>query len=133
MRHRLEYWAIWGVLTILGRLPRSWARWTAATLLERVFPLQPAWHRAALFNLQLAFPEWDNARRERVIRQMVRNLGYVVAEFARFPNETRADVEQIIVIDGEENFDAAERQGKGVLLLTGHLGNWELIPFARSV
>ena len=38
-----------------------------------------------------------------------------------------------MIVEGEENFDAAARCGKGVLLLTGHLGAWELIPFARRV
>jgi len=133
MRERLEYAAVWAVLQFFGRLPRPIARWTAGHLAAAVFRIQPAWRRAALFNLRLAFPEWDESRRERVVRDMVRKVGWITAEFAHFPYDTPRDFERIMVVDGAENFDAAERRGKGVLLLTGHLGAWELIPFARRV
>jgi KDO2-lipid IV(A) lauroyltransferase len=83
--------------------------------------------------LSLAFPDWSEAQRRRVVRDMVRNIGWIVAEFAHFPYDTAEDFERIMVVDGGENFDDAVRQGKGVLLLTGHLGAWELIPFARRI
>src|SRR5437016_11950337 len=127
MRERLEYVAAWMLLQFLGRMPRPLARWTAGHMATMVFRLQPAWRRAALFNLRLAFPEWSESQRELVVRSMVRKIGWVMAEFAHFPYDTPADFERIMVVDGEENFDAAERRGKGVLLLTGHLGAWELI------
>jgi Kdo2-lipid IVA lauroyltransferase/acyltransferase len=37
------------------------------------------------------------------------------------------------VLEGFENVTNAERQGKGVLFLTGHLGAWELKPFAHAL
>jgi KDO2-lipid IV(A) lauroyltransferase len=39
----------------------------------------------------------------------------------------------VIILEGFEHFTAAERRGKGVLLLTGHMGAWELAPFAHAV
>ena len=80
----------------------------------------------ALFNLRLAFPEWSEAQRERTVKLMVRNLGWLMAEFAQhLPHLTRENVERVIIQDGFENFLAAERRGRGVLFLTGHLGAWE--------
>ena len=69
MRERLEYAAVWTVLKILGRLPRPVARSLAGHLAAVVFRLQPAWRRAALFNLSLAFPEWQESQRELVVRE----------------------------------------------------------------
>ena len=133
MRERCEYAAAWAVLKFLGWLPRTAARWVAARLAALLFRLQPAWRRVALFNLQLAFPDWTKPEREEVVRAMVRNLGWLAAEFAHLPQYTRENIERVIVLDGFENFAAAERQGKGVLFLTGHMGAWELSPFAHAI
>jgi Kdo2-lipid IVA lauroyltransferase/acyltransferase len=133
MRERCEYAAAWAVLKFLGLLPRSVARWAGARLAAFLFRLQPAWRRVALFNLQLAFPDWTAAQREKVVRDMVRNLGWAAAEFAHLPHYTRENIERVIVLEGFENLAAAEREGKGVLFLTGHLGAWELKPFAHAL
>ena len=86
-----------------------------------------------MFNLRLAFPEWTDARRKRVIRGMVRQIGWMAGEFSQFPKYTRETIERIVVVDGFENFDAARRRGKGVLFLTGHMSAWELAPFAQAL
>jgi KDO2-lipid IV(A) lauroyltransferase len=89
--------------------------------------------RTAEFNLRLAFPEWDVARRNAVIRGMVRNLGWMAAEFARFPRYTRENISEIVILEGHENFLNGQRHGKGVLYLTGHIGAWELSSFAHAL
>jgi len=43
---------------------------------------------------------------------MVRNLGWMAAEFARFPKYSKANIEKILVLDGNENFLDAREQGK---------------------
>jgi len=133
MRQRLEYAAAWTTLKFFGLLPRPVARWTAARLGALLFRLRPAWRRVTMFNLQLAFPEWSEAQRRGVAQAMVRNLGWLMAEFAHLPHYTRETIERTMVQDGFENFLAAERQGRGVLFLTGHLGAWELKPFAHAL
>ena len=86
MRERFEYAVAWAVLKFLGLLPRTAARWLAARLAALLFRVQPAWRRVALFNLQLAFPDWTEPQRENVVRTMVRNLGWLAAEFAHLPH-----------------------------------------------
>jgi len=133
MGERLEYAAAWATLKFFGLLPRPSARWMAARFAAFLFRLRPVWRRVAMFNLQLAFPEWSEAERTRVVKLMVRNLGWLMAEFAHLPHYTRKTIERAMVQDGFENFLAAERQGRGVLFLTGHLGAWELKPFAHAL
>jgi Kdo2-lipid IVA lauroyltransferase/acyltransferase len=133
MRERLEYAAAWATLKFFGLLPRPVARWMAARFAAILFRVRPVWRRVALFNLRLAFPEWNEAERERVVKLMVRNLGWLMAEFAHLPRYTRESIERTIIQDGFENFLAAESRGKGVLFLTGHLGAWELKPFAHAL
>jgi KDO2-lipid IV(A) lauroyltransferase len=64
---------------------------------------------------------------------MVRNLGWMAAEFARLPKYSKENIEEIVVLDGNENFLAGRKKGKGVLILTGHIGAWELSSFAHAL
>jgi KDO2-lipid IV(A) lauroyltransferase len=95
--------------------------------------LLPKLRKTAEFNLRLAFPAWDEARRRATIRGMVRNLGWMAAEFARLTRYTKENIEQVVILDGHENFLEGQRRGKGVLYLTGHIGAWELSSFAHAL
>jgi KDO2-lipid IV(A) lauroyltransferase len=64
---------------------------------------------------------------------MVRNLGWMAVEFARFPRLTRENIEEFVILDGQENFLEGQRSGNGVLYLTGHIGAWELSSFAHAL
>jgi KDO2-lipid IV(A) lauroyltransferase len=133
MRKWTEYAAVWLVLKFVGALPRSAARGAAVLVTRLLFQLQPRLQKTAQFNLRLAFPEWSATQRGDAIRKMVRNLGWMAAEFARFPKLTPANVEEVVILDGHENFLAGQRRGKGVLYLTGHIGAWELSSFAHAL
>lgn len=133
MRERLEYASAWILLKFLGCLPRTTARAIGVLVANALFSIRPPLQRAAQFNLRLAFPELPKRSRRQILKRMVRNLGWMAAEFARLPRYTRSNIEKTIVLEGFENFAAAERAGKGVLLLTGHMGAWELGPFAHSL
>src|SRR5229473_6056376 len=122
MKEWLEYAAVWAILKTLGALPRGMARATASTIAAGLYATLPKLRRTAEFNLRLAFPDWDAARRSSVIRGMVRNLGWMAAEFARFPKYARENIEAVVILEGHENFLNGQRYGKGVLYLTGHIG-----------
>ena len=133
MREWFEYAAAWLVVKGLGLLPRSVARGFAAAVMRLFYALLARLRRTAEINLRIAFPDWANARRESVIRGMLRHLGWMAAEFAHFPKYTKENIEEIVVLDGHENFLEGQRRGKGVLYLTGHIGAWELSSFAHAL
>lgn len=97
------------------------------------YVLLPRLRKTAEINLRIAFPDWNEAQRTSVVRGMLRNLGWMTAEFARLPKYTKQNIEQIVVLDGHENFLEGQRRGKGVLYLTGHIGAWELSSFAHAL
>ena len=132
VRERIEYAAAWIGLKALGALPRGVARAVGAAFARVAYWLRPPLRRAAMFNLRLAFPEWTDAQREATIRGMIRQVGWMAGEFSQFPKYTRERIEEIVTMDGAESFDAAQRRGKGVLFLTGHMSAWELAPFAHA-
>jgi len=133
MKEWIEYAAVWVILKGLGVLPRPIARSFAAGVVRIFSALLPGLRRIAEVNVRIAFPEWSDAQRKAVLRGMLRNLGWMAAEFARFPKYSKENIEQIVVLDGHENFMEAQRRGKGVLYLTGHIGAWELSSFAHAL
>jgi KDO2-lipid IV(A) lauroyltransferase len=133
MRAWIEYAAAWLGLKALGLLPRPAARLVGAAFAAVAYRSRRPLRRAAEMNLQIAFPEMSEKKREEVIRRMIQQLGWMAAEFAQLPKYTRENIENIVVIDGFENFDAARRRGKGVLFLTGHMSAWELSSFAHAL
>src|SRR6266850_621876 len=49
------------------------------------------------------------------------------------PSYTRENIEDVLVLDGHENFLAGKSRGKGVIYLTGHIGAWELSSYAHAL
>ena len=133
MRHRLEYALVWPVVKILGAMPRSLARAAAIMLAGAVYHLHRRLRKVGLRNLEIAYPEMAAAERRKIVRGVFVSLGRQLAEFCRFPRYTRDNVAQVAVYEGFENFDAAQRRGKGVLFLTAHLGGWEVGSFVHSI
>ena len=129
----LQYAVAWTFVKTLGALPRPVARWLAARACGLLLFLRPKLRRTAVVNLRLAFPEWTEVQRRDVMKEMARNLGWMAAEFARFPKYTRENIEKALVLDGHENFMAGQSRGKGVVYLTGHIGAWELSSYAHAL
>ncbi len=133
MKEWLEYAVVWLIVKTLGLLPRAMARSFASALTRLFYALLPRLQKTAEINLRIAFPEWSDTQRSSAIRGMLRNLGWMAAEFAHFPKYKKQNIEQIVVLDGHENFLEGQRRGKGVLYLTGHIGAWELSSFAHAL
>lgn len=129
----IEYAFVWVVVKGVASLPRSLARSIGAGLARILYALSPKLRRTAEVNLRIAFPEWNEAHRKAAQRAMVRNLGWMGAEFARFPKYSKENIEQLVVMDGNENFLEGQQRGKGVLFLTGHIGAWELSSFSHAL
>jgi KDO2-lipid IV(A) lauroyltransferase len=129
----LQYVVVWTFLKTLGALPRPMARWLAGGGAALLLASRPKMRQTAEVNLRLAFPEWSDERRRSVLDQMTRNLGWMAVEFARFPKYTKENIQDVVALDGHENFLAGQARGKGVLYLTGHIGAWELSSYAHAL
>jgi KDO2-lipid IV(A) lauroyltransferase len=87
--------------------------------------------RIALENLESAFKGEKSDREIREIaRSSYRHLGMNLVEFFQLPSVDGPAVERLVTISGRENLDDALAKGKGALLLSVHLGNWDLMGTA---
>jgi Kdo2-lipid IVA lauroyltransferase/acyltransferase len=133
MRRRLEFMLVWTVVKLLGWPPRKVARGIGALVGRIALLLTPRLRRAGDLNLRLAFPQKTATERRQILRKLYRNLGWLLAEFCQMPGYTAQETQSFIRYEGLEHYLAARDQGKGVLILTGHLGAWELSSFYHSL
>jgi Kdo2-lipid IVA lauroyltransferase/acyltransferase len=133
MRRRLEFALVWSLVKLLGLPPRRAARALGALVGRIALLLTPRLRRTGDLNLRLAFPQKTAAERLQILRRLYRNLGWLLAEFCQMPRYTPEQTRSFIRYDGLEHYLAARDHGKGVLILTGHLGAWELSSFYHSL
>ncbi|HTR67564.1 MAG TPA: hypothetical protein VMH85_17420, partial [Terriglobales bacterium] len=115
MIERLQYAVAWAFVKTLGVLPRPVARGLAARTARLLLWFLPQLRKTAELNLRLAFPDWTEAQRRGALKGMARNLGWMAAEFARLPGYTRDNIEDVVILDGHENFLEGKNRGKGVI------------------
>jgi KDO2-lipid IV(A) lauroyltransferase len=133
MQESLEFAVVWVLVRVLGLLPRSVARAVGAGIGWLAYRVVPRLRGVGLRNLELAFPEWSDGERQDVLRRLYRNLGWLLAEFCQMPKYTQENSQSFLRYDGLEHFLAAREKRKGVLIVTGHLGAWELSSFYHSL
>jgi len=135
-RHLLEYLAARALLAILALLPHSFATRVAMVGSRVLFACLPRLRRIGLRNLELAFPDLSLSERRQLLEQSFENLGRIIADFAHFPYTTPADlaarVETSFPQASEARYRAAKAAGRGVIFVTPHLGNWEMLALATS-
>lgn len=78
-------------------------------------------------NLRLVFPNLPDKKLSRITKRLFRNYSKYIVDCGRFTNiNKKALVEQIVCYEGKKNLDNALQMNKGLILLTAHLGSWEL-------
>lgn len=132
-RTYIEYAVAWLILKSVGMFPRSFALKTGQAVGAIAHLVLPHLRRNAELNLRLAFPELDGQERERIKRGVFRNLGRLLGEISQFPRFNRDNISSIVTYEGLENYLSAKAQRRGVILLTGHIGAWELSVYAHSI
>jgi KDO2-lipid IV(A) lauroyltransferase len=96
------------------------------TLAERCFAKD---RRRAIENLGIAFPAAPGPIRGALASAMFKALGRNTYEFLRLGGSSQRRLQSLVErVDGMEHFLEAHRRGKGVIVITGHIGCWELLP-----
>jgi len=133
MRKALEFAFAWTLLTLYGVLPRRVARAAGTGLGAFAWAVLPRLRLSGLRNLELAYPDLPVAERERMLRNLYRSLGWQLAEFCQMRRYTRENTRGLARYEGLENYLTARDRGTGVLIVTAHLGAWELSSFWHSL
>lgn len=121
---RLLYW----LAAAFARLPWPWLRALADALAVLWRKLDMRETRVARRNLELIGPGWPPARREALLREVLRSTARQLLETLRLWTGPHArNLRWIRETHGVAAFDAAIAAGRGVIVAAPHHGNWELL------
>ena len=126
-QHRVEYALVRAAAALVAPLSDASARALGRGLgaLARRLGVRVAVARA---NLARAFPDRPPADREAILARAYAQAGLEAIEVLRFPRVTTAQVDAIArSVEGLEHIAAARALGRGVVLVTGHFGAYELL------
>jgi lauroyl/myristoyl acyltransferase len=134
-RARLEFLPVAALVRIFTAMPVERAVKAGAALGSIIMRLDLGNRPIAERNLEIAFPELDRDARLKILIAMYRNWGRVIAEWPHAGALNRGNVEQFVTYDGIENLNQALKLAakRGVIILTAHYGNFELLPLAHSI
>jgi KDO2-lipid IV(A) lauroyltransferase len=86
-----------------------------------------------LNNIQSAFPEKTPEWHRAIARASYGNLGIVLSEILAFSWLDNSKIVSLIHYTNIELLQEAASRGKGIVLLSGHYGNWELLAYSAGV
>ena len=66
-------------------------------------------------------------RAKQIAKDSLRRFGRMAVEVLRFPLLNKDNINQLVKVEGLEHLEKAYAEGKGVIMCTGHYGNWELL------
>ena len=128
MRYMVETIFLWVFGSVFRILPRRAGLFLGRIIGRSGYYLAPGRRRLALDNLRLAL---GGELSEEEIRETAvgsfEHLGMNVAEFFKLSFLNRENIGRHTFVEGEENLIGALEKGKGVLVLSSHLGNWDML------
>lgn len=118
---------------IIGRLmPRRMLLFTGRQLGKLAYALFPSEKRKTIIHLSQAFPEKSTEEISAISRKVFINIGMNFAELIWLPRMKPRHMDKIVEFENIGLLHRLKKSGKPVLIITGHIGNWELLAAAAA-
>ena len=129
----VEFAAFRAMKIFFSFVPRPLGLFVGKIMGNLIYFLDKRHRRLALSNLRMAF---GYALPQRTLRSWARgsfaHFGLMTAEILKLPRLSEKRLGELISIEGERHLAHALALGKGVLVFTAHIGNWEIASFPIS-
>jgi len=129
VQNYFEYGIILAIRALVRSLPLSWALKVADCLGLFAFSVIRIRRKVTLDNLHRAFPEKTQQDCENIAKRTYCNFAKTAVEHIRFPINIK-ELRNRTRFDHPELFHQAAQEGKGILCVSGHFGNWEMMAAA---
>jgi len=124
----------WGIAARLAAdLPQRYVVGLGRLLGRVAYGVDVRHRRITRRNLHFCFPDWSAAQVRSFSKRVFENFGITAVEMAQMTFLTPEQVIRRVPMEGEEHLIAALRQGKGVIIVSAHLGNWEVAMMAWAM
>jgi Kdo2-lipid IVA lauroyltransferase/acyltransferase len=130
LREKIEYLLTKGFFLVLRRCPEAVIYGACGLVASLVYRLGAKRRRITMNNLKIAFPEKTLQERKRIARAAYTHFGRLIAESAMILAGKITREKLLNMVDGEQMQklrDLEAATDKGILFISGHLGNFELL------
>lgn len=79
-------------------------------------------------NIKFAYPEWKISRVKQISKRIFQNMVITIIEIFQVTCFSRDEILRKVQIRGEDNLHNALKEQRGVIMISAHLGNWEIAP-----
>ncbi|PLX23578.1 MAG: hypothetical protein C0600_14585 [Ignavibacteria bacterium] len=132
MKSTLEYLLFLTIARILQQLPLGLVRRLAAALAAFVYYVLSIRKKLTLQQLRRAFPEKEDAEIRRIAYGSYVSLVTTIFELMWTPRLTFERLPEVLRIRNPEVVERARRRGNGLIMMSGHFGNWEWLSIGAS-
>ncbi|OGC83806.1 MAG: hypothetical protein A2W07_01060 [candidate division Zixibacteria bacterium RBG_16_43_9] len=131
LKKRLKNWLIYRfiliLITFLNLLPRKFSLYVGGSLGRFAYLIFPQSRRITLQNLKIAFPQLNLSSYKKISLRVFESLGRNTVDAVRLPKMSWEEIQKITKVEGIEHLEKAYSLGKGVIGVTGHISNFELL------
>ena len=123
----LTYWAFKAVQSLIETLPRAWAYALGIVVARLAYRFSDAARERLETNLRQALPHAGDDDIQRIARLNFRNHSKAYADLMQLPALDLEQMRPYLHLYGMEHLDAALERGRGVLVISVHMGSWEIV------
>ncbi|OIO34766.1 MAG: hypothetical protein AUJ70_00280 [Candidatus Omnitrophica bacterium CG1_02_40_15] len=129
----LGFIAVRSFSIFLWRIPLRPSLWIGRRMGDIVYHANLKRRMIAYANLKAAFPEKSSSDLKRINRAHFENLGMNVIELLKLPFMAKDYLKRHVKLENVDSLKFSMEQGKGVIVLTAHFGNWEIASLVASL
>ncbi|MGB9736044.1 MAG: lysophospholipid acyltransferase family protein [bacterium] len=133
IRYFLEYAGLRTMVFFFNMLTEKQIGYVASFLGILWYYVDPKHRDIAKRNISYAFPEMNEKIRNMILKEGYKNIIEAFITFPRISRFNASNINNLFEFQCEEYYREAVNRGKGVFILTGHLGNWEFAAAAQSL
>ena len=131
MNNEWQYHLVKGISWLVCRLPYKLILLIGASLGPVYGLIAKKQKIRGIKNIKIGM-NMNDQEAEQLIEKLFKNLGRSVMEVLYMPNLTKSFINKHIEMRGVEHLEKAIAEDKGVIVLTGHVGNWEWMGAAMA-
>lgn len=132
--NQAAYWLITAFFKTLGHMPRKLSNKLGNIIGSLWFIIDKKHRNIALENLTYAFGREKTPREiYHLAQQVFKHFVQMLFEIGWSLNLKEKDFKNYFRIEGLSHYQKAYAKNKGILLLTAHIGNWELLPIIAAM
>ncbi|OGS23657.1 MAG: hypothetical protein A2297_05905, partial [Elusimicrobia bacterium RIFOXYB2_FULL_48_7] len=131
IRQYIEYWFLLSIVFMANTMPLAFTFWFAGALADFVFFILKIRVTETVDNLKTAFGSGKTEKDlKKLARKVYRNFLMMSVESMRIPHMSDDEIKAVTVMHGIEHIENALKKGRGMVFVSCHYGNWELMGTA---